>query len=184
MPRLLLLLVLWSISLCSIAQEGPILHLYCDPTQPRIGLAMTPLPDRMPSRPEVHFERIEVAKLVTYSPEDERGDIYRLGSTSTTRTCGSLVVRVTGAFFNSKTQGEMGAADDYPIIELFDGDKPLATPLAVGECDASNGIYSLSAECPRNWASQISVFFSSGSAVVHLRHEYEEFRSKLSAPDP
>lgn len=183
-PRLLLLLLLLLIPLCAIAQEGPTLHLHCDPSQPRIALAMTRLPDWTPSRPGVHVEPIEVAKLVTYGPEDERGDTYRLGSTSTTRTCGSLVVRVTGAFFNSKTQGEMGAADDYPIVELFDGDKPLATPLAVGECDASNGLYSLSAECPRNWASQIIVFFSGGSAVVHLRHEYEEFRSKPSASNP
>lgn len=184
MPRLLLLLVLSFIPLCAIAQEGPILHLYCDPTQPRMVLAMAPLPDRMPSRPGVHVEPIEVVKLVTYSAEDERGDIYRLGSTSTTRTCGSLVVKITGAFFNSKTQGEMGAADDYPIVQLFDGDEPLTKPLAVGECEVSNGIYSMSAECPGNWASEVTAFFSNGSAVVHLRHEYDEFRSELSASDP
>lgn len=177
-PKLLLVLILSSIPLYLRAQEAPILHLYCDPAQSRIALAMVPLPEPMPSRSQVQLERIEVTKLVVYSQEDKKGDVYRLGSTSTTRTCGRLIVKISGGFFSSKTQGEMGAADDYPLVELFDGGKRLTTPLAVGECEASNGLYSLSAECPKNWASQVSVFFSGNSAVVHLRHEYEEFRGQ------
>lgn len=139
---------------------------------------MAPLPNQAQGRAQAHLERIEVAKLVTYSPEDAKGDVYRIGSSSTTRSCGRLVVRVSGGFFNSKTQGEMGAADDYPIVEIFDGDKQLTAPLAVGECSASNGLYSLRVECPQDWASEIGVFFFENAPVVHLRHEYEEFRDQ------
>lgn len=180
MPRLLLLVILWTVSLSLRAQDTPTLYLYCDPAQPRIEMAMVPVPDAIPGPSASQPERIDVAALVVYGPEDGKGNVHRTGSTSTTRRCGRLRIRVSGAFFNANTQGELGAADDYPVVELFDGEERLAVPLALGVCDVSNGRYSGTVDCPGNWASHISVFFNRDSAVVYLRHEYEEYREPVS----
>jgi hypothetical protein len=174
---MLLLLIMLSLSLSVKAQDGPMLHLYCAPGLPRITIAMSPVQALSPEQ-SATLERIDVAKLVIYSEEDERGDVYREGSRSIERNCGRLAARISGAFFNARPQGEMGAADDYPIVELFDGATPLTVPLAIGSCESSNGLYGVSVACPANWASEVSVFFSQGGAVVHLHHEYNEYRGQ------
>lgn len=178
LARGIVLVLVLCLSLRLRAQEAPLLHLYCDAASSRVALAMTPLSDAG------KLEHVEISKLVTHSPEDKRGNVLRKGSSSITRPCGQLSVNISGGYFNANPQGELGAADDYPLVEVFAGDRKLAGPLAIGECTPSIARYSVFAACPVDWASQVRVNLSGDRTVVLLRHEYEEVRQTPSRKEP
>ncbi|KGQ19275.1 hypothetical protein LF41_2921 [Lysobacter dokdonensis DS-58] len=158
------------------AEEGlvdSVLRIHCDATHSRLLLTAAPSPADRGS--DMAVERIDVGNLIKVSEEDTHGDIRRLGTGTVGRTCGRVSIKISGGFYNSNPQGEMGAASDVPVVDIFDGDEHLAGPLAIGTC-ATRGRYEVIAECPANWAKRVEVFESQGSVVVYLVHEYEEYR--------
>ncbi len=126
---------------------------------------------------KVKAEAIDIAKLVTYGKQDERGIVHRTGAKTISRTCGTLRLVVSGGYFNENTQGELGAAEDYPIIEVYDGKRSLTGPVGVGACEASIPRSSQMVECPAHWATTVTVFKSGGKFLVHMDHAYEEYRT-------
>ncbi len=140
-----------------------------------------------PSWPDtISSETLDAAGLVTYDKEDEQGNVRRTGSREIVRRCGQYTIRFRGGFYNTNPQGELGAADDYPLIEILEQDRRIAGPIAMGSCDASNGLESRMAECPRNWATSLSLDFAFDSRPpsLWLRHGYEDYRSVPDKPEP
>ena len=150
-----------------------VLRIHCNATESRLLLTTDPVLTDWATGMAV--ERIDVGNLIKRSEEDAHGDVFRLGTATVGRTCGRLSIKISGGFYNANPQGEMGAAEDVPVVDIFDGDTHLAGPLAIGAC-GTRGRYDLIADCPANWATQVKVFESQGRSVVHLTHEYEEFR--------
>ncbi|WP_226467815.1 hypothetical protein [Luteimonas panaciterrae] len=135
--------------------------------------------DSEPAKAWETVEIIDAAGLVTYGEKDDKGDVRRTGSRELLRRCGPYTIRFRGGFYNANPQGELGAAEDYPLIEILEGERSIAGPIAMGSCNAMIGRESAMAECPRNWASRIQVLFPSKSqpALLSLDHEYQDSRS-------
>jgi hypothetical protein len=135
--------------------------------------------DSEPAKAWETVEIIDAAGLVTYGEKDDRGDVRRTGSRELLRRCGPYTIRFRGGFYNANPQGELGAAEDYPLIEILDGKQSVAGQIAMGSCNTMIGRESAMAECPRNWATRIQVLFSSKSkpALLSLDHEYQDSRS-------
>lgn len=135
--------------------------------------------------PRGHSERISLQGLVQYSPEDERGEVRRTGSRSLERRCGELRVELRGGYYNPNPQGELGAAEDYPIAWIYHGPDLLLGPVAFGECEASSPRQSAFAQCPQQWATGVRVQRESRGRGYSLwvRRTYEDW-STVAVPAP
>lgn len=126
-------------------------------------------------------EWIDPSAQVDYE-EDGRGDLWRTGSRTIERHCGELLLRIDGGYFNHKTQGEMGASEDYAIVEIIDREGRSSGRLAMGTCSLSLPRYNYLVECPKDWAMLVIAFPSTHPRTrepdLHLSvtHQYEEFR--------
>ena len=177
MKRLALCLLCMSSSALAQAEESDqAVYLTCDAKLNRLYVGI-PGHEDSASRGQAS-ERISLEGLVTYSDEDERGDVHRTGAKTTERSCGDFTVRITGGFFNANTQGEMGAADDFALVEVVAKGKKIFGPVAMGECSSSVGRYSGVAACPDDWAVSMTVFQTSPKSepVAYIRHVSEEYR--------
>lgn len=156
-------------------QEPPVLHMACHAQLSRIGLSVEHATVNMPSE-GTRRETIAVNELVEYGAPDERGRVYRTGQHTITRTCGRLTVRISGGYYNARVGGEMGAANDYAIIEVLEGTRHIAGPIAMGSCFAGSARSSYMVPCPGDWAVTVTVFRSGDDFVASLDHAYSEFR--------
>ena len=117
---------------------------------------------------------IDVASLVTTTNEDVHGDVMRTGSRTLTRHCGKLTLRIRDGYYNNNPLGEMGAADDYPIVELFEGTRRIAGPLAIGSCDTAVNRSSFLIACPDSWVTEVDVFYVGAKVRIRLKHDNQE----------
>ena len=166
------------------ARQQPGLYYACQADASRIELEHAESADaRDPSRGPAEW--IDPSALVEYSAEDARGEVWRTGSTSITRQCGDLRLTVSGGYFNHRIQGEMGAAADFAIVEVTDGDGRSSGRLAIGTCNPSFPRYSSMVECPRDWVTGLNAsrMLRAGEAgmLLDLVHHYQEFREPVPA---
>lgn len=172
----LALVVLSLLPCLALAQhEPPMLYTACHERSSRFEFSIDTADSNMQSI-GTRRETIAINDLVKYSEPDERGRVHRAGSNTIVRTCGRLTARVSGGFYNARVGGELGAADDYAIIDLFEGDRHIAGPIALGTCSTNIARYSYMVPCPDDWAIRVLAFESSGDFVVSLHHDYGEYR--------
>lgn len=164
------------------AQQNAGVRYTCWENSPRIEIEYSESQEALDQKTGT-TEWIDPSALVEYSAEDAHGNVWRTGSTSLIRQCGEFRLRVEGGYFNHKIQGEMGAADDFAIVEITDAQGGSSGRLAIGTCHQSFTRYSSVVECPRDWATKLKVFRSSASGnpdmLISLDHQYEEFRKPI-----
>lgn len=167
------------LSAASPAAAAPLLHLYCEGARDHLYVSEAPdgVEDNGGSA-GVALPPVDVGGLVNYSREDAAGNVVRTGSRVEERPCGRLRVEIRGGYFNANPQGEMGAADDFAVIDVYEDRRHVFGPVAIGEC-SSEGRQARQA-CPEAWATAIRVMpargGSGGGWSVSLRHAYDEQR--------
>ena len=152
------------------------LHYVCKEDQSRIGISDSGAP---PVQSNGKTEWIDFESLIEYAKENERGDVWRTGSASTTRQCGRLTLKVKGGYFNGNPQGEMGAAEDYPIIEISDDSGSTTGPMAIGSCMPSIARYSAMVECPKDWVTHLEASAGAQGMSIRAQHGYEKYRQPV-----
>ncbi|UCV09597.1 hypothetical protein [Dechloromonas denitrificans] len=127
-------------------------------------------------------EKISISKLFQFTAEDDHGNIYRKGSSSTKRKCGEFQVTIKGGFLNANPNGELGAVE-FPLIEITMNGRQVLAPVSLGQCETNIGRYNYMSKCPDNWAVEISAGLSAGfpsqktpEPYFALEHSYTEIR--------
>jgi len=116
------LVLLLSIACLAAAAAGArepagILRYGCDPSTPRLELSVRDAGGDHVVWGE-NVELIDVEALQTFGEPDARGMPWRTGSEVLVRDCGPYRVEIRAGFYNANPNGEMGAADAYPIVTL------------------------------------------------------------------
>lgn len=155
---------------------------------PGAELAQVDDPTSGPMRTPARAEWIDITGLASYGRQDQHGNVLRTGSRSVLRECGRFSVRISGGYYNANPMGELGAADDYPLVEILEGTRPLAVPIAMGACDPSSARASYLAQCPDDWAARIEVYapprLPADQLRLELHHRYDEPRKILDPTAP
>ena len=160
-------------------QQDASLRYYCEEGPSRIVISES---GAASGQSKGKVEWIDPGDLIQYTKEDERGDVRRTGSTFIARRCGRLTIKVSGGYFNANPQGEMGAADDYAIVEILDDSGLTTGLLAIGNCIPSISRYSFMVECPKDWVIQLEVSQGGQGMVIRTPHDLEELRQPVKAP--
>ncbi len=168
----------------AFAQEAPDHFLYvCDPklSWVHLSVANEQTESEFASQEKLRrvTERISFAKLIQYTPEDDRGNVYRKGSSTLTRKCGPFTITIRGGFLNGNLNGELGAIE-FPLVDVaFDGKQKLS-PISLGECDSDLGRFSHMTACPKDWATEVTAMVSDTnkkqSPIFFLKHTFSEVR--------
>lgn len=176
------LVLLLSIACLTAAAAGTrepagILRYACDPSTPRLELSVRDAGGDHVVWGE-NVELIDVEALQTFGEPDARGMPWRTGSEVLVRDCGPYRVEIRAGFYNANPNGEMGAADAYPIVALSGAGGGALGRFALGVCATDNPRYSHLVACPDDWATRI---FIAGPPTVRgtmleLRRTYDERR--------
>ncbi len=133
------------------------------------------------NRDRTGAEWIAPQALVDYGAGED-GNARRVGQKSIVRHCGELELRISGGYYNTRVMGELGAADDYAIVEIIDAQKRSSGRLAMGPCNAEIARESIFVACPENWATSIVVLRDGADAFnMMLTQGHEETRPLLPA---
>ncbi|KRG47872.1 hypothetical protein ARC20_02835 [Stenotrophomonas panacihumi] len=167
------------LSAASPAAAAPLLHLYCEGAGDHLYVSEAPDgAEENGGRAGVALLPVDVGRLVTYSREDAAGNAVRKGSRVEERQCGRLRVEIRGGYFNANPQGELGAADDFAVVDVYEDRRHVFGPVAIGAC-STEGRQAEQA-CPEAWAIAISVMparrRARGGWSVSLMHAYDERR--------
>ena len=125
-------------------------------------------------------EVIDIGPLIKRSTATTvDGSPLRTGTSSLTRVCGEFTITVSGGYLNANPDGAEGLYE-LPMISIsHQGGRHFAT-LTLGTCDATLSRYSLTTECPRQWATDISTLSpesTDGSEpTLSLEHRYADQR--------
>lgn len=117
-------------------------------------------------------QEIDTGKLTEYSPPDQRGDVRRIKSKTTTRTCGPFTVVFSSGWFNSNPLGEMGEPE-FPVFEISLDRKRVLGPIALGSCSNSGLVWN---RCAANWATSVTLGWNEKNNKGHfeLNRTYSE----------
>ena len=165
------------------AQQSAGLHCSCQQQHSRIELSV------MESRPEStagtgRTEWIDPSSLVQYGTIEGSDEVRRTGSTSITRKCGELSLTVRGGLYNANLQGELGAMEDYAIVEVLDSMGNTTGPMAMGSCDTSSPRQNYMVDCPQDWIVNATAVSTGKGMRVHVNHQYEDYRQPMKSITP
>ena len=125
-------------------------------------------------------EWIDVAPLLTYEERvDSRSGLHlRADSDTAMRRCGAYTVAIRAGFYNPNPQGEMGAAPDYPIVDISEAGRGHLATLALGVCAAHNPRSGHLVPCPSGWATRVLVVGPPAvrGTMLELRRSHDEIR--------
>ena len=182
-PRIILIVLALAPSI-AFAQEAPEYFLYvCDPklSWVRLSVSNPQTESEFASQEKLRrvTERISFGELIEYTPEDDRGNVYRKDSSALTRKCGAFTITIRGGFLNGNPNGELGAIE-FPLVDIaFDGKQKLS-PISLGECDSDLGRFSHMTACPKDWATEVTAMMSDTnkkqSPIFFLKHTFSEVR--------
>lgn len=125
-------------------------------------------------------EALDPAALVTYSKEDARGEVQRTGSREILRQSGPYSVKFKGGYYNANPQGELGAAEEYPLFEILLDGETIAGPFALGSLEPDNPRMSAMASCPDDWIVSPWLPLGRGGGpgrMLYLTHQTDESRA-------
>ena len=144
--------------------SSSMLRLQCDAASDtlRLSSADAPPQTRADTPPT---QEIDVSALVLYR-NDEADNPRRTGTRSMLRRCGRYTLRISGGFYNANVLGELGAADDFPVVEVAWNGRTRVGPLRIGTCEEGSPRHG---DCARDWAESLEIM--RGSAWVPRRSE-------------
>lgn len=117
---------------------------------------------------------IDVGPLVRHKT-DSKGDVWRTGTRSRRHRCGVHTVHVSAGFYNANPQGELGAAEDFAVIEIRNGARTVLGPLRIGTCTAGSP---REERCPADWAESFEVY----GASAHVERRFSQIIPLPSSP--
>lgn len=143
----------------------------------------------MESKPEASVgkgetEWIDPSSLVEYGNIESGDEVRRTGSTRVTKECGELSLTVSGGFYNANPQGELGAMEDYAIVEILDSMGSTTGPMAMGSCDTNSPRQNYMVDCPQDWIFNAIAVSTDNGMKVHVNHQYENYRQLMKATAP
>lgn len=106
-----------------------------------------------PQGPSGTRQDINTDGLTEYGPPDSYGNVRRLRTKRTTRTCGPLKIEFSSGWFNANPQGEMGEPE-FAVFEISKDGKRILGPIAIGSCSPTGRQWN---RCPANWAISVKM---------------------------
>ena len=171
MKRFLALAFLSLPGISAQGQDLPKLQYACDAAASSLNLRVD-RPGSAAWRNAVN-EAIDISSLVLFDSGNEHRNARRTGTKMKSRSCGNLLVKISAGYYNTNPEGELGAADEYPLIEVESGGRRLLGPLALGVCEAGSARQDTFAKCPDEWATEVSIHARpEGGHDVELQHAY------------
>ena len=161
------------------------MRYYCEQDRSRIEISESGQEVESKSgQSNTTVEWIDVGALIETAEENEDGDVWRTGSSSITRRCGKLTLEVSGGYFNANPQGEMGAAEDYALVEISDDSGNSTGRMAIGTCIPSVSRYSARVDCPKDWVVRLEASVGAQGMSIRTQHSYEDYRQPIKTTAP
>lgn len=152
------------------AQSGSlsdsILRLRCDQTHDALTLhsayAAEDAWDRTPS------EDIDVSRLVLRGTDD--ANPVRTGTRVLMRRCGRYSLKITAGYLNGNVMGELGAMEEFPVVELAWDGKTRIGPLKMGVCEEDSLRFG---DCAREWVASIDLRRGQARVTRHSEGSFD-----------